>query len=67
MEQIISWSELTQELKPYYPESTGPGRRPKGLERMLHIYFTQHWFNLSDPGMEETLYDSRVMRNFCRY
>jgi IS5 family transposase len=65
MDQIIPWSELTQALKPYYPDPTGPGRRPKGLERMLRIYFMQHWFNLSDPGMEEALYDSRVMRDFA--
>jgi len=32
---------------------------------MLRIYFMQHWFNLSDPGMEEALYDSRVMRDFA--
>ena len=65
MERIIPWSDLTQALKPYYPDPTGPGRRPKGLERMLRIYFMQHWFNLSDPGMEEALYDSRVMRDFA--
>jgi IS5 family transposase len=65
MDQIIPWSELTQALKPYYPDPTGPGRRPKGLERMLRIYFMQHWFNLSDPGMEEALYDLRVMRDFA--
>jgi len=65
MERIIPWSELTQALEPYYPNPTGPGRRPKGLERMLRIYFMQHWFNLSDPGMEEALYDSQVMRDFA--
>jgi len=65
VDRIIPWSELTQALKPYYPDPTGPGRRPKGLERMLRIYFMQHWFNLSDPGMEEALYDSRVMRDFA--
>jgi len=65
MDRIIHWSELTQALKPYYPDPTGPGRRPKGLDRMLRIYFMQHWFNLSDPGMEEALYDSRVMRDFA--
>ncbi len=65
MERIIPWSDLTQALKPYYPDPTGPGRRPKGLERMLRIYFMQHWFNLSDPGMEEALYDSQVMRDFA--
>jgi IS5 family transposase len=31
---------------------------------MLRIYFLQHWFNLSDPGAEEALYESRSM---CRF
>ena len=29
---------------------------------MLHIYFLQLWFNLSDPAVEEALYDSTAMR-----
>jgi transposase, IS5 family len=56
---------LTQELEPYYPDPHGAGRRPKGLERMLRIYFMQHGYNLSDPAMEEALYDSRAMREFA--
>ena len=31
---------------------------------MLRIHFLQHWFNLSDPAVEESLYDSRAMRRF---
>jgi len=31
---------------------------------MLRIYFLQQWFNLSDPAVEEALYDSAVMREF---
>ena len=31
---------------------------------MLRIYFLQQWFNLSDPAVEEALYDSAVMRQF---
>jgi IS5 family transposase len=31
---------------------------------MLRIQFLQHWFNLSDPAVEESLYDSPAMRNF---
>ena len=31
---------------------------------MLRIYFLQQWFNLSDPAVEEALYDSVVMRDF---
>jgi hypothetical protein len=37
------------------------GRCPKGLERMLLIYFMQHGFSLSVPGMEEALYDSQLL------
>ncbi len=35
------------------------------LERMLRIHFMQHWFNLSDPAMEDALYDSESMRRFA--
>jgi IS5 family transposase len=31
---------------------------------MQRIYFLQHWFNLSDPPVEEALYDSSAMRHF---
>ena len=31
---------------------------------MLRIYFLQPWFNLSDPGVEEALYDWAGMRQF---
>jgi len=31
---------------------------------MLRIYLVQQWFNLSDPGVEEALYDSAVLRQF---
>jgi IS5 family transposase len=64
MDQIIPWKELSKAIKPYYPKPKGAGRRPKGIERMLRIHFLQHWFELSDPGAEEALYDSRAMRQF---
>lgn len=64
METIIPWKELTDAIEPYYPNPQGAGRRPVGIERMLRIYFLQHWFNLSDPAAEEALYDSRAMRHF---
>lgn len=64
MNQIIPWKALSKVIKPYYPKPKGAGRRPKGIERMLRIHFLQHWFELSDPGAEEALYDSRAMRQF---
>jgi transposase, IS5 family len=64
METIIPWKELCEAIEPFYPNPTGAGRRPVGIERMLRIHFLQHWFNLSDPAAEEALYDSRSMRQF---
>jgi transposase, IS5 family len=52
-------------IAPFYPK-LGIGRPPVGLERMLRIYFVQQWFILSDPGVEEALYDSVTMRDFVR-
>ena len=64
MNQIIPWQRLSDAIRPHYPAPKGAGRRPVGLERMLRIYFLQHWFNLSDPAAEEAIYDSRAMRRF---
>jgi IS5 family transposase len=64
MDQIVPWQELAAAIAPHYPQPKGAGRRPIGVERMLRIHFLQHWFNLSDPAVEEALYDSRAMRRF---
>ena len=64
MEQVVPWGELGALIEPYYPKA-GNGRPPVGVERMLRIYFLQQWFNLSDPGVEEALYDSVVLRQFA--
>jgi len=63
MEQVVPWSKLSALAEPHYPKA-GNGRHPVGVERMLRIYFLQQWFNLSDPAVEEALYDSAVMREF---
>src|SRR6266699_1047632 len=63
MEQVVPWRELCVLIEPHYPKP-GNGRPPVGVERMLRIYFLQQWFNLSDPAVEEALYDSPVMRQF---
>ena len=43
----------------------GNGRQPVGLSIMLRMYFLQQWFNLSDPGAEDALYESPVLRRFA--
>src|SRR5262245_60032245 len=63
MDRVVPWRELCARIAPVYPNA-GSGRPPIGLERMLRMYFLQHWFNLSDPAVEEALYDSPVMRAF---
>jgi len=63
MNQVIPWAELEALVEPRYPKA-GSGRRPVGLAIMLRVYFVQQWFNLSDPGVEEALYESAVLRRF---
>ena len=57
----IPEAEMRGLIEPHYPKA-GNGRPPVGLERMLRIYFLQQWFNLSDPAVEDALYDSLAMR-----
>ena len=64
MESVVPWSELEALIEPHYPKA-GKGRQPVGLGIMLRIYFLQHWFNLSDPGAEDALYESPVLRGFA--
>jgi IS5 family transposase len=64
MDHVIPWGELAEVIEPFYPKPDGAGRPPVGVERMLRIHFLQHWFNLSDPAVEEALYDSQAMRRF---
>ena len=63
MEQVVPWKKLCDIIEPFYPKGD-KGRPPIGLERMLRIHFLQNWFNLSDPGVEEALYDMESMRRF---
>lgn len=63
MEQVVPWRELCALVERHYPKP-GNGRPPVGVERMLRIYFLQQWFNLSDPAVEEALYDSAARRAF---
>lgn len=67
MDRVVPWEKLTALIEPVYPKggSSEGGRPPVPLERMLRVYFLQAWFNLSDPAVEEALYDSAAMRSFA--
>ena len=64
MERVIPWGEFLGIIRPYYPKA-GNGRQPMPIGMMLRIYFMQQWYGLSDPAMEDSLYDIESMRRFA--
>jgi transposase, IS5 family len=65
MDRVIPWDELLKIVRKRYPKK-GNGRQPMPVERMLRIYFLQQWYGLSDPAMEDSLFDIESMRRFAR-
>jgi len=66
MGRVVPWAALCAVVEPYCPKGSPTGGRPPlSLELMLRVYFLQQWFNLSDPAIEEALYDSATMRGFA--
>ena len=65
MDQVVPWPALLKLIEPHYPKLGRPGRQPYPLETMLRVHFLHQWYALSDPGMEEALYDTPVMRRFA--
>ena len=66
METVVPWEKLIEIVISHYPVGKA-GRPPMPLEKMLKVYFLQQWFDLSDPGMEEALYDMESMRRFAGF
>ena len=64
MEQVVPWKSLLALIEPVYPVA-GRGRHPYPLEAMLRVHLMQNWFGLSDPAMEEALYEITPMRTFA--
>jgi pilus assembly protein CpaE len=65
MEQLVPWADL-QMLLEKHELPAGISHAPVGLSILLRTYFLQQWFNLSDVGAEEALYESPILRNFTR-
>jgi len=64
MDQVVPWKALLGVISPFYPIA-GNGRRPYPLATMLRVHLMQNWFGLSDPAMEEALYEVASMRQFA--
>ena len=65
MDQVVPWSQLEKVIQPHYKSSGG--RPPHALRVMLRIHFLQLWHNLSDPLMEEALYDRLSFQTFLGF
>ena len=63
MDGLIPWGQLESRIRPYYPEA-GRGRHPYELSAMLRIHCVRLFYNLSDPGMEDMLYEVESVRRF---
>ena len=66
MDKMIPWTEWVEMIRPYYPKGER-GRPVLGIETMTRMYLLQMWFNLSDEGVEDAIYDSYAMRSFMRF
>src|SRR6478735_11189547 len=64
MHRAVPWPQLEALIEPHYPKAGG-GRRPYPLATMLRIHCLQQWYGLSDPAMEEELYEIASMRQFA--
>ena len=63
MEEIIPWEEWVTLIRPLYYKGKR-GRPPRGIEVMLRMYLVQAWYNMSDEGVEDAIYDSYALRKF---
>ena len=63
MNSIVPWKRFVALIYPVYPKGKR-GRPPKEIECMLRMYMLQVWFNLSDEGIEDAIYDSYAMKKF---
>ncbi|HLS00724.1 MAG TPA: IS5 family transposase [Beutenbergiaceae bacterium] len=66
MNSTIPWDTWVEVIEPYYYEDAPGkrGRKAKPIQTMLRMYLLQVWFNLSDEGVEDAIYDSYAMRKF---
>ena len=63
MDGLMPWEQLEERIRPFYP-SARRGRRPYPLWTMLRVHCVQLFYNLSDPGMEDLLYEVESVRRF---
>lgn len=65
MERAVPWNELRAAIETAFDVPATLRARPLELDRLLRVYFLQHWFRLSDVAVREALCDSHAMRGFA--
>ncbi len=64
IDSLIPWQKLESRIEPhYFPGERG--RRPYPLAAMLRVHIVQLCYNLSDPAMEDLLYEAESVRRFA--
>ena len=63
MDATLPWDAWVALVVPHYPAGKR-GRKPVEIEQMLRMTMLQIWFNLSDEGIEDAIYDSYAMKTF---
>ena len=63
LDSLVPWERLQERIRPHYPKA-GRGRRPYALSVMLRVHVVQVTHNLSDPAMEDLLYEAESVRRF---
>jgi len=64
MDALIPWKQLEKKLSKHYHKGR-TGRPPYPLSTMLRVHCLQLFYNLSDPAMEDALYEMESMRRFA--
>lgn len=64
LDKLLPWKQLEAPIARYYSRG-GIGRPPYPLSTMLRIHIMQLVYNLSDPAMEDALYEIESMRRFA--
>jgi IS5 family transposase len=65
-DMVVSWAALEAFIELHFPRAGKGGRQPYPLPTMLRIQLTQQWYSLSDPAIEEALYEIAPMRRLVR-
>ncbi len=63
LDRLVPWRQLEQRIAPHYP-MPGRGRQPYPLSLMLRVHIVQLVDNLSDPAMEDALYENLTVQRF---